>query len=68
MAWEYRIKQFSTGERWTPEEAVAETMRLEDYANKQGEKGWEMVSFQPVPLDPAGHSFVVVFKKQTGAG
>lgn len=65
MAWEYSIKQFSTGDRWTAEDAVKETIRLEEYANKQGEKGWEMVSFQPVPLHPVGHSFVVVFKKKT---
>ena len=64
MAWEYSIKQFSTGERWTKEDAVQETIRLEEYANKQGEKGWEMVSFQALPLDPVGHTFVVVFKKQ----
>jgi hypothetical protein len=65
MAWEYMIKQFATGDRWTAEGALKETMRLEDYANKMGEKDWEMVSFQPVPIDPVGHSFVVVFKKHT---
>lgn len=65
MAWEYSIKQFSTGDRWTADAAVKETMRLEEYANKQGEKGWEMVSFQALPLDPVGHSFMVVFKKQS---
>jgi len=65
MAWEYTIKQFAMGDRFTADTVLKETMRLEDYANKLGEKGWEMVSFQPVPLDPVGHSFVVVFKKET---
>ena len=63
MAWEYSIKQFSTGDRWTKDDAIKETMRLEEYANKQGEKGWEMVSFQALPLDPVGHTFVITFKK-----
>lgn len=63
MAWEYSIKQFTTGDRWTSETALKETMRLEEYANTQGAKGWEMVSFQALPLDPVGHNFVVVFKK-----
>lgn len=65
MAWEYSIKQFAAGDRWTAETALKETMRLEEYANKQGEKGWEMISFQALPLDPVGHTFVAVFKKQS---
>lgn len=63
MAWEYNIKQFATAERWSEEARIAEVKRLDDYANKLGADGWEMVAFQPVPTHPVGHAFLVIFKR-----
>lgn len=65
MAWEYMIKQFATGDRWESGSLIAEIKRLDDYANKLGADGWEMVGFQPVPTHPVGHVFLVIFKRPT---
>lgn len=50
MQWEYYIEGHSMTNRWNAKKAKEEIKRFNERLNMIGAKGWELVSYEDVPL------------------
>lgn len=48
--WEYHVEQFSFAERWSVKRQAQELEAFTDRLNEMGALGWEMVSYESVPV------------------
>ena len=69
--WEYRVEQMDFAERWSKRRQNEEIANFEARLNQLGGLGWEMISYETVPMYGAfsknlkGHAYLTFFKKQT---
>jgi hypothetical protein len=68
MEWEYHVEEKNLAERWTPKRQAEELAALSVRINELGAQGWELVSYEPVPLYGAlprlkGHAYLLFFKR-----
>ena len=70
--WEYKVIQASFAERWTAKRQAAEIADFQAQLNEFGQQGWEMVSYESVPMYGAfssklkGYAYLTFFKRHTG--
>jgi Domain of unknown function (DUF4177) len=51
--WEYHVETINISDRWSAKRQREEVETFKNYLNKMGSEGWEMVSYESVPL--TGH-------------
>lgn len=71
--WEYRILNHTISDRWSSKRQAEEIAEFERILNEFGDDGWEMVSYQAVPLTGSimtdkvkGYAYVAFFKAEVG--
>lgn len=69
--WEYHVEQINISERWSAKRQQEEVERFRNYLNTMGAQGWEMVSYESVPMtgnftgNVKGYAYLTFFKRQT---
>lgn len=70
QAWEYKVEVLDVSEsRWSPERRLEETKQLQKSLNRLGADGWEMVSYESVPIagkftnESRGWVYLLFFKR-----
>ena len=69
-AWEYHVETINMSERWSAKRQKEEVANFMTYLNSMGRKGWEMVSYESVPLTGAftgnvkGYAYLTFFKRE----
>lgn len=48
--WEYSVEEFSMAEKWNPKRQAEELAKFGERLNTMGAQGWEMISYETVPL------------------
>jgi len=67
--WEYRVYAAQIVERWSAKKQSEEVLAFQERPDGLGTEGWEMVSFDTVPLTGSftsnikGYVFLTFFKK-----
>jgi len=67
--WEYRVYAAEIVERWSAKKQTEEVAAFQESLNGMGGEGWEMVSFDTVPLtgrfsnDIKGYVYLTFFKR-----
>lgn len=67
--WKYGVEVFSMADKWSVKAQGAELDRLHTKLNEWGAKGWEMVSYESVPMYGSfsnklkGYAYLLFFKK-----
>ncbi|MGV9229439.1 DUF4177 domain-containing protein [Streptomyces nigra] len=68
--WEYHIETVNISERWSSKRQKEEVEAFRSYLNQMGSAGWEMISYEAVPLtghfskDIKGYAYLTFFKRQ----
>jgi hypothetical protein len=71
MVWEYQVKQVNLADRWNPKAQAQELATLQEHLNILGAEGWEMVSYESIPLAGAfsgkikGYAYLMFFKRES---
>lgn len=71
--WEYRVESSQIVERWSGKKQAEEVAAFQGRLNAIGAEGWEMVSFDTVPLtgrfseNIKGYVYLTFFKRPVGA-
>lgn len=70
--WEYLVEEIRLSERWSPKRQAEELEEFRTKMNHLGQQGWEMVSYQSVPLTGGiltdkirGYAYLAFFKRPT---
>ena len=67
--WEYMIKSVTIADRWSRKGQEKEIQNLESILNSRGAEGWEMLSYESIPMYGAfsqklkGYAYLVFFKR-----
>jgi hypothetical protein len=67
--WEYKVIQASFADRWTKKRQAAEVEEFEKRLSRIGQEGWEMISYESVPMYGAfsnnlkGYAYLTFFKR-----
>ena len=67
--WEYKIESVTIADRWSAKRQAEEVANLEARVNEIGRDGWEMVSYESVPMFGSfsnklkGYAYLVFFKR-----
>lgn len=67
--WEYAIERATVVERWSSKRQAEEVDAFQQRLNQYGSDGWEMISFETVPLTGAfsgnvkGYLYLAFFKR-----
>jgi hypothetical protein len=70
--WEYHVEQVNISERWSSKRQREEVEAFRVYLNKMGSEGWEMISYESVPLtghfsgNIKGYAYLTFFKRPLG--
>jgi hypothetical protein len=70
--WEYQVETVNISDRWSAKRQAEEVQNFRTYLNKMGADGWEMISYESVPLTGhfsdkiKGYAYLTFFKKQKG--
>ena len=70
--WEYHVEQVNISERWSAKRQKEEVEVFRVLLNKMGSEGWEMISYESVPLtghfsgNVKGYAYLTFFKRPTG--
>lgn len=68
--WEYHVETMNISDRWSAKRQREEVDAFQVYLNKMGADGWEMVSYESVPLTGhftgkiKGYAYLTFFKRQ----
>lgn len=66
--WKYAVEQITIADRWTVKGQAAEIAQLQDRLNAKGSEGWELVSYEAIPMYGAfssklkGYAYIAFFK------
>ena len=66
---EYKIESVTIADRWSAKRQAEEVANLEARVNEIGRDGWEMVSYESVPMFGSfsnklkGYAYLVFFKR-----
>jgi len=69
-AWSYHIEESQVVERWSTKRQQKELQIFQQRLNELGERGWEMIGFESVPLlggitkQQKGYAYLTFFKRQ----
>jgi hypothetical protein len=67
--WEYRVEQMNMSDRWSAKRQREELDAFRSFLNGIGAEGWEMVSYESVPLTGTftskikGYAYLTFFKR-----
>ncbi len=61
--WEYHVERMDVSERWSSHRSPAEVQALQIKLNLLGRSGWELVSYESVPMPANGVAYLVFFKR-----
>ena len=67
--WEYRVESVTMADRWSVKRQAEEVTGLQSRLNLMGGVGWEMVSYESIPMYGAfsktlkGYAYLVFFKR-----
>jgi hypothetical protein len=67
--WEYKIESVTIADRWSAKRQAEEVANLEARVNEIGHDGWEMLSYESVPMFGSfsnklkGYAYLVFFKR-----
>lgn len=67
--WQYYVEQFSITDRWSAKKQAQELERFNQRLNQMGAEGWEMISYESVPMAGAfsgqvkGYGYLLFFKR-----
>jgi hypothetical protein len=70
--WEYKVESVEMAERWSAKRQAQEIADLEARINARGADGWEMISYESVPMFGSfssklkGYAYLLFFKRQKG--
>lgn len=70
MKWEYKIESITVTDRWFSKSQEEEFNKTTQRLNELGGEGWEMISYESVPLlgsmtkNLKGYAYLVFFKRQ----
>ena len=69
---EYRVLTMDFAERWSDKRQQVEVANFQQRLNELGAEGWEMISYESVPMYGAfsnklkGHAYLLFVKRQVG--
>ena len=69
--WEYRVDVMNMSDRWTSKGQAREVAAFAASLTQLGQQGWEMISYESVPLTGAftdkikGYAYLVFLKRRT---
>ena len=67
--WEYRVLTMDFAERWSQKRQEEEVVKFQQRLNDLGAEGWEMISYESVPMYGAftsklkGHAYLLFVKR-----
>lgn len=67
--WEYKVESVSIADRWSAKRQAEEVAHLEARVNELGAEGWEMISYESVPMFGSfsnklkGYAYLLFFKR-----
>jgi len=61
--WEYHVEQIDISARWGPDRSTQEMEALRIKLNHLGRLGWEMVSYESIPMTGKGYAYLTFFKR-----
>ena len=67
--WEYKVESVSIADRWSAKRQAEEVTNLESTINALGADGWEMISYESVPMFGSfsnklkGYAYLLFFKR-----
>ena len=70
--WQYHVETVNISERWSARRQREEVDGFRDFLNRMGADGWEMISYESVPLTGhfsekiKGYAYLTFFKRQWG--
>jgi hypothetical protein len=73
VRWEYRVFAAEIVERWSAKKQAQEVQAFQERLNGLGAEGWEMISFDTVPLTGSfsnnikGYIYLTFFKRPVPA-
>jgi hypothetical protein len=68
--WQYHVETVNISDRWSLKRQRDEVNRFRSYLNEMGNEGWEMISYESVPLTGSftgnikGYAYLTFFKRQ----
>ena len=68
--WEYNVVESTMAERWSKKAQTQELAELHERINRLGAEGWEMISYESIPLYGAyssklkGYTYLLFFKRE----
>jgi|NGEPerStandDraft_6_1074524.scaffolds.fasta_scaffold77428_3 hypothetical protein len=71
ITWEYHVETVNISDRWSAKRQKEEVEAFRNYLNKMGAVGWELVSYESVPLTGhftdklKGYAYLTFFKRQS---
>jgi hypothetical protein len=69
---EYHVETVNISDRWSAKRQREEVDSFRTFLNQMGGSGWEMISYESVPLTGhftdkvKGYAYLTFFKRQTG--
>lgn len=67
--WEYKVEVVTATEKWGEKRQAKEIMSFQNRLNEMGQEGWEMISYESVPLlgtytkNKKGYAYLCFFKR-----
>jgi hypothetical protein len=67
--WAYHVETMNISDRWSAKKQAEEVARFGARLNQMGAEGWEMISYESVPLtgnftkDIKGYAYLTFFKR-----
>jgi D-mannonate dehydratase len=68
--WQYIVEVITASEKWGEKRQAKEIENFQHRLNEMGQEGWEMISYESVPLlgtfskNLKGYAYLCFFKKQ----
>lgn len=70
--WEYHVETMNISDRWSAKKQAEEVRNFMNHLNSLGKLGWEMISYESVPLtgtftgNVKGYAYLTFFKRPQG--
>lgn len=70
MKFEYKVESVTVTDKWSSKRQQEEFNKLTQILNKLGNNGWEMISYESIPMlgsitkNLKGYSYLVFFKRR----
>ena len=70
--WEYLVEELTITDKWNSKKKEEEFEKFSSKLNSLGSQGWELISYQAIPLvgnrskDVKGYAYLGMLKRQLG--